>query len=64
MADRRDAVAVDGRQEPAEAPAGRLVEEDTFDGRGRAELEHLLERGFFEMRGQSPQGRRAFISRL
>ncbi len=64
MAERRDSVAVHRRQEPAEAPAGGLVEEDAFDGLGRAELEHLLERGFFEMRGQSPQGRRAFISRL
>jgi hypothetical protein len=64
MAQRPDAIALQRREKPPEAATRRLVEEDAFDGLCGAELEHLLERRFFETRGQGAQGRRANAPRL
>jgi hypothetical protein len=64
VAERPDTIALHCREQPSKASPRGLVEEDAFDWLCGAELEHLLERGFFEMRGQWLQGRRALTPRL
>jgi hypothetical protein len=49
MAQRRDSTLIDRREEPAEAPARRLVEEDALDRLRGAKLERLFERRFLEV---------------
>jgi hypothetical protein len=49
MAERRHASRFDRRQEPAEPPARRLVEEDALDGLGGTEFERLLQVRFLDV---------------